>query len=326
MARRLVVKGLPRASRGLVSRPTPIPSSTTTTPASSALPSAYASEAEGNPDDDVSQIPIGALTLADDSAELPVVKKPKLKKKQPFRFMELPSELRIKVYAYHFDGGGSVIDLDSDNYKLYHKKLAILRTCRTIYNEATHIFYSIHAVRIFPTTPGRHFKTKKPLLARLNTRQRRCLTSLELRLGPGWSQPPRGWVVNPALGLADCTSVRRLTVYAEVDPSDAMYNGWRRSDGFYEGFCQDLLDGVLAEMPFLDRVYFDGFPGVKQSGPMVRGLIQVALAKQKKICWGPERGWTDFPDDGSDDPSNAATKRSGKTIQLGTNAAVTVMA
>jgi hypothetical protein len=213
--------------------------------------------------------------------------------------MELPSELRIEIYAYHFEGTGSVIDLDSDNYKRIHQKLAILRTCRAIYQEASHVFYSTRTFRIFPTQPGRFFKTKKPLLARLKTRQRSSLTSLELRLGPGWNKPPRGWVVNPALGLAECVNVRKMTVFVECDPSDNVFKGFRKADGFYESFSRELLDQVLAEMPFVQSVHFDAWSSVKKSGAMMVGLFEVAKARGRAICWGPERNWTDH--DGDDD-------------------------
>lgn len=283
-----------RASRG-PSLPTPVPSSHTT-PLSSAYPSTYASEAETGREDDVSTIPIHALTLTEGAETRPQVSSPR-KKQKPFRFLDLPSELRIEIYAYHFQGTGSVIDLESDNYKCIHQKLAILRTCRTIYQEASHVFYSTRTFRIFPTAFGRFFKTKKPLLARLKPRQRSSLTSLELRLGPGWNKPPRGWVVNAALGLAECVNVRKLTVFVECDPSDNVFKGFRKADGFYEAFSRDLLDKVLAEMPFVERVHFDAWSSVKKSGAMMTGLLEVANARGRTICWGPERNWSDYDEE-----------------------------
>ncbi|KAM0329488.1 hypothetical protein ACHAQA_004797 [Verticillium albo-atrum] len=207
--------------------------------------------------------------------------------------MSLPGELRLKVYAHHFADSGKVMDLDPDNHRRLHRKLALFKTCRTVYAEASHYYYSSRPFRLFPTYPGRFLKTKKPLLARLTPSKRSCLTSLELRLGPGWSSPPRGWVVNPALGLRDCVNVRRLTVFVECDPSDSVFKGFRRSEGFYEMFCQSLLSGVLAELPALEYVDFDGWSSVKKSGDMVKGLMEVAITNNRGIRWGPERGWTD---------------------------------
>ncbi|KAK3904548.1 hypothetical protein C8A05DRAFT_42397 [Staphylotrichum tortipilum] len=281
-------KKVSRAARG-PSLPTPVHSSQMTS-LSLTYPSTYASETEDGRDG-VSTIPIHALTLSD-PANAPAERPPR-KQRRPFRFLDLPSELRIEIYMLHFEGSGRVIDLDSDNYKLIYRKLAILWTCRAIYHEASHVFYATRTFRIFPTQPGRFFKTKKPLLARLTPSQRRSLTSLELRLGPGWNKPPRGWVVNAALGLAGCVNVRRLAVFVECDPSDNVFKGFRKADGFYEGFSRNLLDAVLAEMPFVDRVHFDAWSSVKKNGAMMTGLVDVARARGRTICWGPERNWTD---------------------------------
>ncbi|KAI1205669.1 uncharacterized protein F4807DRAFT_442645 [Annulohypoxylon truncatum] len=271
--------------------PTPVAAiSSATTPLSSALPSTYTSEAEHDINDEVAKLQIGALTLNNSTSNQ---RKPKREKPQPFRFLDLPSELRLKVYDYHFVNIGHVLDLDYDNHKRIHQKLAILRSCRTIYQEASYLFYSTHPVRIFPTTPGRFFKTKKPLLARMKPNQRSFLTSLELRLGPGWSSPPRGWVVNPALGLSDCVNVTRITVYVECDPGNDFFKGFRQPDNFYERFSKSLLTSVLDEMPWVGRIEFEAWPNVKKSGALMRGLIEVVKSRGLKILWGKERGWTD---------------------------------
>ncbi|KAK3335112.1 hypothetical protein B0T19DRAFT_352011 [Cercophora scortea] len=277
------------------SSPTPVTSSQST-PLSSAYPSTYASEVEGDPDDDVNQIAISALTLGDspDDSQALVVKKKPAAKKTPFRFLDLPSELRIKVYEFYFAEAPSVVDLEPDNYKRIHKDLRLLRSCRTIYYEASHTFYSSRTFRLFPCHAGRFSKTKKPLLARLNTRQRSWITSLELRLGPGWNKPPRSWIVNPSLGLADCKNVQTLSVFVECDPSDGVFNGFRRADGFYEGFSRNLLNDVLADMPFVSSVQFDAWTSVKKSGGMMRSLLEAAVNQGRSVRWGPERGWTDM--------------------------------
>lgn len=295
-----------RARAPLGADPTPINSAYTTT-LSSAYSSAYPSEAEDvSIDDAVAQIPISSLTISDAPAagtaaadgspstavEAPPETPARRVKVKPFRFMDLPTELRVRIYALHF-GDSDVVDLDPDNHKRLYKRLFLLRACRSVYEEASYFFYSTRTFRVFPTSPGRFFKTKTPLLARLKPHQRACITSLELRLGPGWSRPPRGWVVNEALGLAECVAVRRLTVFVECDPSDNIFNGFRQADGFYEGFSCNLLDGVLGEMPFLDRVEFDAWSSVRKGGAMMKGLLDVARSNERQICWGPERGWTD---------------------------------
>ncbi|OTB01311.1 hypothetical protein M426DRAFT_75270 [Hypoxylon sp. CI-4A] len=283
--------GMGKGSRAaaVASGPTPV-SSALTTPLSSALPSTYTSEAEYDVSDEVAKLPMGALSL---DASMSGLRKPRRVKQQPFRFLDLPSELRLKVYDYHFVGTGGVLDLEYDNHKRIHQKLAIFRTCRTIYREASYFFYSTHPVRIFPCTPGRFFKTKKPLLARMKPNQRSCMTSLELRLGPGWSQPPRGWVVNPALGLADCVHVNKITVYVECDPGNDIFKGFRQPGNFYERFSKSLLTSVLDEMPWVHKIEFEAWPSVKKSGALMRGLMEVTTSRGLGIIWGKERGWTD---------------------------------
>ncbi|KAI1158414.1 hypothetical protein F5B18DRAFT_88080 [Nemania serpens] len=289
--------GRPSRAAGAGSGPTPVVpvisstvSSTVPTPLSSAYPSTYASEVEYDINEEIEKLPLGSLSLESASPDNP---KPKRVKQRPFRFLDLPSELRLKVYENHFVNTGHVLDLDPENYKRIHQKLAILRTCHTVYVEASYSFYSTHPVRIFPTHPGRFFKTKKPLLARMKPGQRACLNSLELRLGPGWSKPPRGWEVNPALGLGDCVSVTKLTVFVECDPGNDIFKGFRQPGGFYETFTKNLLAGVLEEMPWVQRVEFDAWPSVKKSGALMKGLIDLITSRNLRITWGPQRGWTD---------------------------------
>ncbi|KAK7430982.1 hypothetical protein QQZ08_002512 [Neonectria magnoliae] len=255
-------------------------------------------------EDDVNKLSIASLTL--DTPLIPLRKKRRVPA-TPLPFLSLPSELRIKIYAYFFDeedvdtlvspDPNNVIDLDPGNYKRFHRKLGLLRVCKQVHAEACFLFYSTRTFRIFPTYPGRHFKTKKPLLARMKPHQRQTITSLELRLGPGWNAPPRGWVVNPALGLQDCVDVEILKVYVECDPSDNTFNGFRRSEGFYEGFCRNLLVNVLDELPSVQVVEFDARANVKKSGKMMQGLIDVATQAERIIEWGPRRRWTDADGD-----------------------------
>ncbi|KAI0474132.1 hypothetical protein GGR56DRAFT_565706 [Xylariaceae sp. FL0804] len=270
---------------------TPTPgSSALTTPLSSAYPSAYASEAEPDFNNEISKLPFESLSI--DGRLQPKSRLKRIKQK-PFRFLDLPTELRLRVYDYHFANTGDVLDLDPDNYKRIHQKLAIMRTCRIMHQEAQHLFYSTRTVRIFPTHPGRFFKTKKPLLARMKPALRANLTSLELRLGPGWSKPPRGWVVNPALGLRECIKVRKLTVFAECDPGNDIFRGFRQPNSFYENFSKALMAAVLDEMPWVERIEFDAWPSVKKSGALMTGLIELSKARGMRITWGLERGWTD---------------------------------
>lgn len=218
----------------------------------------------------------------------------KAKENAPFPFMDLPVELRVKVYAYLFENVAEVIDLDPDNFRSIRKKQSIFYVSRRVHEEASHYFYSSKTFRVFPTYPGRFFKTKKPLLARLSPRCRQQLTSLELRLGPGFASPPRGWVINDALGLQDMMNVRTLKVMVQVDTSSPMYNGFRAKGEqahFYENFSRDLLDGILKRVPSIVHVQMDGWPGVEKDGLMIRSLSEVVRKHGKIITFGSERGW-----------------------------------
>ncbi|KUJ24473.1 uncharacterized protein LY89DRAFT_545964, partial [Mollisia scopiformis] len=213
--------------------------------------------------------------------------------KKPFPFLRLPAEIRTKIYAIAFSHCPSTIDLDPSTFRLFSRTqvFSLFNVSRQIYREASHHFFSTHTFRIFPTYPGKFFKTKKPLLARLPARYRTSITTLELRIGPGWNNPPRGWVINDALGLGDCTSARVLKVFVECDPSDGVFAGFRKSEGFYEEFCAELLDGVLKKVPTIKVVEFDAYSSVNRTGDMMAGLGKVVAEHKQVVAWGPERGW-----------------------------------
>lgn len=301
MAKRPTRRGS-KSLHGLVPRPMAPMLSTRNPHPSTAGPEATPGAAN---DDEVNKLSIASLTL--DTPLIPFKRKVRVPA-TPFHFLTLPSELRVKIYEHYFHDTERVLDLCPENYKRVHKSLGLMRVCKQIHDEATHFFYSTRSVRIFPTYPGKYFKSKKPMLARLKPVQRQCITSLELRLGPGWSAPPRGWVVNDALGLRDCSNVKKLTVYVECDPSDSLFKGFRRYDGFYEQFSARLLSSVITSLPATAMVEFEAWSSVKKTGAMMRGLLDVASKAKRTICWGPERGWTDGPEQEEDGRTNHAAQ------------------
>lgn len=265
--------------------PVPVPVTVKYPAARSAL------EANPKPEEAVDRL---ALTIADLTLDVPIANAPVVQKPKPkpFRFMDLPVEVRLKIYEHHFANIGPVVDIEHGNYWTIHKKLVLLRACRQIYYEASEAFYRSKVFRIFPID-GRQSRVKKGLLAKVKPHCRAHMTTLELRLGPGWSRPYKSWVVDKLLGLSDCVNVRRLHVYIEIDPSDKIFTGYRKYNGFYEEFCQDLLDKILKGLPGVQKVEFDAHPSVKKKGDMASGLLKIATANQRTICWGPCRGWTD---------------------------------
>lgn len=214
-------------------------------------------------------------------------------KREAFRLLDLPSELRLKIYALVFKSVPDVIDLDPDNYRSIHRSLSILHTSRQIHGEASHFLYSTKTFRIFPCH-GRFFSTKKPLLSRLSPRCRNSLSSLELRLGPGFASPPKTWAVTETLGLKDTTNVRVLKVMVQVDTSNPIFIGYRAKgadDGFYELFSRNLLDRILCAVPSITEVQFDAWSSIQKNGAMMTALLGVVNKHRKVISWGPERGW-----------------------------------
>lgn len=99
---------------------------------------------------------------------------------------------------------------------------------------------------------------------------------MELRLGPGWNNPPQSWRVDDGLGLEGMEAVRTVKVFVECDPSHDIFNGFRIDRDFFTGFSAGLLEGVLQRLPSRVQVELDGWPSVKREGPLVKRLLEVA--------------------------------------------------
>lgn len=210
-----------------------------------------------------------------------------------FPFFLLPSELRLRIYELLLVHA-STIDLDPLNHRRLRDLQSLLLTSHRVRAEASQVFYGSNTFRLFPLHP-RFFHTKRPLLARLPHHHRAAIHTLELRLGPGWTAPPKCWDAgSPRLGLADCTAVRRLEVFVECDPaSDEIFRGFRRGDDFYTRFCRDLVHQIMCRVPSLSVVQFDAWPSVRREAPLVRALLGLVEENGLIITWGPARGWRD---------------------------------
>lgn len=161
-----------------------------------------------------------------------------------------------------------------------------------MHEEAYPVFYS-QTIRLFPYH-GRFFHDKHALLARLSPRYRNVVTTIELRLGPGWTRPPRSQHTKPSLGLSDCTSLRVLKIFVECDPSDDFFNGFRGKDSnenTYKYFSVNLLLGIISQVPSLEAVEIDANPGIKKTSPLVVALRDKVQEHGKRLVWGPLRGW-----------------------------------
>ena len=209
---------------------------------------------------------------------------------QPFPFLALPYELRLRVYELVLTYP-KTIDLDPTNYRAIARNLQTFLVNRQMHDEASRAFYSCNTFRIFPIH-GRFFHAKLPLLARLPPRYRAHITKLELRLGPGWTKPPRGWVADNRLGLADMGKLRLLKIFVECDPaSHPIFEGFRNGEDFYTTFSVELVRSFMAQVPPLAEIEFDAYPSVERTSPLLQGLVHEAKAWLKRVTWGPERGW-----------------------------------
>lgn len=176
---------------------------------------------------------------------------------------------------------------DSDNWRVTYPRFALFLVSHRMHEEAYRVFYA-QPIRLFPAPAGRFFNTKKPLLARLPTRYREVVNTIELRFGPGWSRPPRCQNVQPSLGLMECTSLRNLKILVECDPSDSFFNGFRGSgatEETYKWFCVDLLAGIIEQVPSLETVEIDAW--VKKEVPIVKALEVLVESANKRLLWGP---------------------------------------
>lgn len=200
---------------------------------------------------------------------------PQSKLHQSFRFFDLPSELRLKILR-HVLITDQIVDLNPTNHVAARHRLNVFLTSHRIHNEAYPVYYGGHTFRIFPTH-GRFFGHRiRPLLARLPARYRAALVALELRLGPGWSNPPRSWRVGGHLGLEEMEAVRTVKVFVECDPSHDIFNGFRIDRDFFTGFSRGLFEDILQGLPSVVQIEFDGWPSVMREGPLVKSLLEVA--------------------------------------------------
>lgn len=209
----------------------------------------------------------------------------------PFRFFDLPYELRLRVYETLLVFN-KTMDLDPSNYRAVAPSIRLFYVSHRMHDEASRVFYGRNTFRLFPIH-GRYINAKYPLFARLPRKYRALMTRVELRLGPGFTKPPKGWVVDSRLGLAAVTKAHKLKIFVEIDPAASdIFEGFRTGEKtFYTEYCVGLLRALLAQITTVAEVELDAYPSVGKDSPLLQALLDEAKLNQKRIVWGPERGW-----------------------------------
>jgi len=199
-----------------------------------------------------------------------------------FRFFDLPLEIRrlIMSFLFHYK---HPLDIDFRTIRT----LSLLPVCHRWYDEVVGVFFGSNTFRLLPTHPKAVTKRAKPLISNFTSLQRAAITSVDLRLGPFWTQPPKCWKLDHKAGLEDLVSLRKLRVFVQIDPSQPIFKGFRGpGKEFYTHFCGDLLKEIFTRVPNLEEVELDGELSVAKDGPLLSELAQQVRNADKKLSWG----------------------------------------
>ncbi|KAJ5094153.1 hypothetical protein N7456_010014 [Penicillium angulare] len=236
----------------------------------------------------------------------------------PFRFLDLPSEIRVVIYHFVlFTPTKKTAKLNPGTVGASAKRakavaptaqrIALFLVSRRVHDEASHYFYSTQIFRVFTIQDF----SRRPTLRGIPRCYRPLIGTVELILGNSWTAPPKTWSVDKGLGLQDMALTRTLKLFIECDPSQPIFEGFRISKEYYTEFCGRLVKEILAGLPALEWVEFDAYPSVQKNGSLMSRLLLETRKADKKVKWGPERGWTDLNDRGyiiDEEPQRSITE------------------
>jgi len=212
-----------------------------------------------------------------------------------FRFFDLPYELRLRVYelllVHH-----TTLDLDPTNARTLAPSLRLFRVSHRTHAETARVFYSLNTFRVLPIH-GKYINKKHPLLAWIPRKYKQYITRLELRLGPGFTRPPKGWVMDARHGFGALGRVHLVKVFVEIDPEGSeMTQAFMTGAKVYTEFCVGLLRALLAQVGSVRTVEFDAYPSVGKGSKLLKALVEESRLNQKRVKWGTERGWDNIVD------------------------------
>ncbi len=86
--------------------------------------------------------------------------------------------------------------------------------------------------------------------------------------------------------MKDLTSLKRLDVYIEIDPSSTIFKGFRQSETAYTEFASALFKKTIAMLPVLEEVRFAGYSDVSLGDSLLAELIADTKQAGKTVSFG----------------------------------------
>lgn len=184
---------------------------------------------------------------------------------RPFQFLELPSEVRLRIYKGLFEDAKLYIRDGNIDHDLCHGPLAICLTNKTIYNEAIDELYGCVEL-----TYEQLYRNIGPADVALAPNCRRLVQTMRLVRKCHWTQFRLNWTI-----LRSYTSLKLLIL---EDDSIFIYSNCD-GDLDLQTDLHDIKDGVVNDA-LADIIEDTLYERETQMLPMIRGASFNALANR----------------------------------------------